>query len=236
MAVSRRSDKCFKCNQLGHWAKDCPNNSTEERLPKFSLGNEVIPPKLCRCRRQCDIRISKSIANPDRMYYKCDECNFFQWCDVLEAFASQNPNPNTQSRYLNPNDHSRNLNPVLSTPSYNGPNPSPTSPSNNPSLGSPSYNLNHNPSPPARIPITSGYEESGLEQQVEAPSIRCACDAGSCRVLTAHTEKNNGRRFFACHIKKGEGSCGFFKWCDQLDSAAYSVRSEPEDSVRRNDA
>ena len=44
----------------------------------------------------------------------------------------------------------------------------------------------------------------------EAPP--CPCGAGPCKVLTAKTEKNNGRTFFKCPVPNG---CNFFQWSDE---------------------
>ncbi|GLJ46261.1 hypothetical protein SUGI_0974890 [Cryptomeria japonica] len=223
--------KCFKCQQLGHWAKHCPSNSTQEQIPSFSLGNDVIPPKMCRCDRESLIITSNAFTNPGRKFYRCYQCEFFEWCPDLEAFASQNPNPNSQSRNPNPS--------LSSSSDYHSPNPSQSSPPNNPNS-------------PTQNPNASAHEELGLQQQFASPgcdgrikysnesSILCECEAGPCMPLTTQNGKNKGQQYFKCPIKKGEGSCGFFKWCDELVSATSSsnnsVKSEPEETVRRNGA
>lgn len=57
-------------------------------------------------------------------------------------------------------------------------------------------------------PQNEGYEN-------KQPEIACPCGAGNCAILTAKTEKNLGRQFYKCPLNQGEGSCGFFKWCDE---------------------
>ncbi|XP_038726085.1 DNA topoisomerase 3-alpha-like [Tripterygium wilfordii] len=50
------------------------------------------------------------------------------------------------------------------------------------------------------------------------PDVPCPCGAGSCLVLTAKTGKNLGQQFYRCPA--GQGSCGFFKWCNDHRVAA----------------
>ncbi|KAG9447300.1 hypothetical protein H6P81_013428 [Aristolochia fimbriata] len=42
----------------------------------------------------------------------------------------------------------------------------------------------------------------------------CSCRAGKGRLCTT----NEGRKYFGCHIKKGEGACSFFQWYDPLEN------------------
>ncbi|KDP41875.1 hypothetical protein JCGZ_26893 [Jatropha curcas] len=46
--------------------------------------------------------------------------------------------------------------------------------------------------------------------------IRCPCGRGKCRIFTSHTQANPERKFYTCPVDKSSGSCGFFKWCDEL--------------------
>ncbi|OVA09705.1 zinc finger protein [Macleaya cordata] len=46
------------------------------------------------------------------------------------------------------------------------------------------------------------------------PYPMCPCGAGLCHRLTS--KKYNGRPFFVCPVKQGEGSCGFIRWEDAL--------------------
>ena len=48
----------------------------------------------------------------------------------------------------------------------------------------------------------------------DVPVIECPCGAGPVSVLTARTERNNGRQFFKCPKGK-EGGCSFFQWADE---------------------
>ena len=50
----------------------------------------------------------------------------------------------------------------------------------------------------------------------------CPCGAGPATVLTARTERNNGRKFFKCPKGK-DGGCSFFQWADQPPPAAPAV-------------
>ncbi|KAL2620020.1 hypothetical protein R1flu_000225 [Riccia fluitans] len=54
----------------------------------------------------------------------------------------------------------------------------------------------------------------------DVPEKNCPCGAGPCVVLTANTEKNMGRRFYKCPLKRDEGQCNFFEWCDGGGGAA----------------
>uniref|UniRef100_A0A1J3C7F3 Cold shock protein 1 n=1 Tax=Noccaea caerulescens TaxID=107243 RepID=A0A1J3C7F3_NOCCA len=57
-----------------------------------------------------------------------------------------------------------------------------------------------------------GTHSYGNTNESKFPDHQCPCDAGLCRVLTAKTGENVGRQFYRCPVF--EGSCGFFKWCN----------------------
>ncbi|XP_058740073.1 uncharacterized protein LOC131612285 isoform X2 [Vicia villosa] len=44
--------------------------------------------------------------------------------------------------------------------------------------------------------------------------IHCRCGHGFCDVKMAHSDKNNGRYYFLCPIKRGARCSTFVKWCD----------------------
>ncbi|CAN4111312.1 unnamed protein product [Withania somnifera] len=51
--------------------------------------------------------------------------------------------------------------------------------------------------------------------------LSCPCGSGTCLVLTAKTGKNIGQQFYKC--PSNQGSCGFFKWCnDNTTNASFS--------------
>lgn len=53
------------------------------------------------------------------------------------------------------------------------------------------------------------------------PELSCPCGSGICLVLTAKTGKNIGQQFYRC--PSNQGSCGFFKWCnDNTTNASFS--------------
>ncbi|KAL5700566.1 hypothetical protein ACHQM5_025993 [Ranunculus cassubicifolius] len=48
-----------------------------------------------------------------------------------------------------------------------------------------------------------------VEENVQSSYPECACGAGICKLETARSEKNDGRKFFICPVKKGQGACNF---------------------------
>ncbi|CAH8392219.1 unnamed protein product [Eruca vesicaria subsp. sativa] len=74
---------------------------------------------------------------------------------------------------------------------------------------------------------SSGTQHSyGNTYESKFPDLQCPCGAGLCRVLTAKTGENIGRQFYRCPVF--EGSCGFFKWCNDdavKASTTYSFTS-----------
>ncbi|EEF41830.1 uncharacterized protein LOC8270538 [Ricinus communis] len=49
---------------------------------------------------------------------------------------------------------------------------------------------------------------------VDLDEKSCPCGLGNCVVLTANTERNQGRKFYRCPFRQENGGCGFFEWCD----------------------
>nr|CAD1841544.1 unnamed protein product [Ananas comosus var. bracteatus] len=72
-------------------------------------------------------------------------------------------------------------------------------------------------------PSTTNYQSGS-----SAPELPCPCGAGSCPVLTTKTGKNVGRQYYRCPAD-GNGSCGFFKWCDDH----ISVASQPSLALQK---
>ncbi|KAM7256460.1 hypothetical protein ACFE04_012201 [Oxalis oulophora] len=77
----------------------------------------------------------------------------------------------------------------------------------------------------------SKYVVPDLSSNSVVPDLPCGCGAGLCVVLTAKTEKNNGRQFYRCPADK-ENSCGFFKWCNE--STTMAVTSPPPVRITDN--
>ncbi|KAJ4825410.1 hypothetical protein Tsubulata_030903 [Turnera subulata] len=86
----------------------------------------------------------------------------------------------------------------------------------------------------------SSYASSKSGNGCAWPEIQCPCGAGPCSVLTAKTGKNIGQQFYRCPVI--QGSCGFFKWCNDNPVAATApvcatkVYSYMDDSNTRNHA
>lgn len=71
--------------------------------------------------------------------------------------------------------------------------------------------------------VTATLTTRGLSYSVSSsfPELSCPCGFGTCLVLTAKTGKNIGQQFYKC--PSNQGSCGFFKWCnDNTTNASFS--------------
>ncbi|KAF5181705.1 Dna topoisomerase, partial [Thalictrum thalictroides] len=64
----------------------------------------------------------------------------------------------------------------------------------------------------------------------------CACGAGTCKLLTANTEENKVRKYFACPVKKGQGACNFHQWLDYTNSPTLTSNSSEEKKFIHQDA
>ncbi|CAM6095472.1 unnamed protein product [Calypogeia fissa] len=73
-------------------------------------------------------------------------------------------------------------------------------------------------SSPARQAGGEGQGGANVQERL------CPCGAGACAVLTANTEKNMGRNFYKCPLRKDEGQCTFFEWCDAGGQSMPSER------------
>lgn len=43
------------------------------------IGSLRYEPKRCKCRKKLDIKVSESKDNPRRIYYRCNDCDTFDW-------------------------------------------------------------------------------------------------------------------------------------------------------------
>ena len=68
---------------------------------------------------------------------------------------------------------------------------------------------------PPRAGSGAGAAGAGGDPAPEGPP--CPCGAGPCKVLTAKTERNNGRTFYKCPAPNG---CNFFQWSDEAGGSA----------------
>ncbi|CAL1371771.1 unnamed protein product [Linum trigynum] len=70
---------------------------------------------------------------------------------------------------------------------------------------------------------------SGNNSSVSNSDLPCPCGAGFCLLLTAKNGKNIGQQFYRCPASQ-ESACGFFKWCNETDTAASNPTSTSESS------
>ena len=78
---------CYKCKQTGHWASECPGAGAAP--PSIPIAQNAAQPLDTIPDRQCpklcgDLskRISNTHKNPNRPFYSCPQCNFFEWLDA----------------------------------------------------------------------------------------------------------------------------------------------------------
>ncbi|AEE77756.1 zinc knuckle (CCHC-type) family protein [Arabidopsis thaliana] len=74
---------------------------------------------------------------------------------------------------------------------------------------------------------TGGFQRSdgggGVAGEQDFPEKSCPCGVGICLILTSNTPKNPGRKFYKCPNREENGGCGFFQWCDAVQSSGTST-------------
>ncbi|XP_028796453.1 uncharacterized protein LOC114751921 [Neltuma alba] len=142
-----QTDRCFGCNQAGHWIRNCP---LKNKSRSQNAQNSNFPQIYCRCGHGlCEVRTANNDRNFGRSYFVCPvkrgkRCGdfFVKWCD----------DP------IDDND----LRPPL-----------------------------------CKYPT-------------------CSCGAGVCRRIKATSGSYKGRYFFSCPIEQGYGACSYLVWEDTL--------------------
>lgn len=249
--LAAKSDRCYRCREFGHWAKNCPLGSVRPQCSAAQSGDPGacnIPEILCPfCGGVCLILTSHTEKNPGKKFYKCPgqgaaQCKlFFQWCDASVSSLGQNSPGGGEFRRQSTTP--TQISPVAAEGGFRGKSAistqsspvtaggefraQPANPTQN-SLpgGSRLQSVNPTQNSPAggggfrgKSPTPSIYSKTtGIVNGYDY-SYKCPCGAGPCRVFTAGTDKNKGRQFVTCPVRKGEGSCGYFKWRDDLVSS-----------------
>ncbi|KAK1271382.1 hypothetical protein QJS04_geneDACA021007 [Acorus gramineus] len=62
----------------------------------------------------------------------------------------------------------------------------------------------------------------------------CACGAGKCKLLVWNGGENDGREYFACPLRKGQGACKFFQWVDAIERDHKIADSHLSESMSRS--
>merc|ERR1711907_71607 len=102
LAKRQKTDTCFRCGMVGHWASNCPNQaasspSSTAPTARTHPGTQEAPVKPCPCGAgPCSVLTSQTPKNPGRRFYKCpapkeSSCNFFEWLDANEEGCSGTP-------------------------------------------------------------------------------------------------------------------------------------------------
>nr|ABA18102.1 zinc knuckle family protein [Olimarabidopsis pumila] len=77
-----------------------------------------------------------------------------------------------------------------------------------------------NPASKSRgVAVTTAGGGGGVVGEQEFPEKSCPCGVGLCLILTSNTQKNPGRKFYKCPNREENGGCGFFQWCDAVQSS-----------------
>ena len=85
LKADRSNDKCLKCNQIGHWARDCTVGTSGSVNATNATFTAIIPEK----QTWSDINIVSTISNSGKNHYDYTRANKL-WPNVANNFESPN--------------------------------------------------------------------------------------------------------------------------------------------------